>query len=400
MADGHADRLATARTRLVLDRPFLGALTLRLPLVAAEGAWCRTTATDARTLYYNPDYVDALTIEELEFVLAHEALHCALGHFARRQHRVRHRWDVACDLAINPLLAGEGLKPPPAALMIDAFAGMSAEEIYPCLDEQDEQETLDEHLYDDSGDAGGGERERDPDAEPSSQGSAGGEAGQGGGGARPPPPSAAVRERLAEQWRQHMAGAAQTARDAGQLSGTMARLVNHRLQPTLPWRALLAQYLRSCGRDDFSYLRPSRRDGDAILPSLHSAQIDVVAVIDSSGSISDGELRAFLGELDAIKGQASARVTLHACDREMAAAGPWVSEPWETLTLPEDLGGGGGTDLTPPFAWIEREGLRPDLLIYFTDAEGLIPKLAPPYPVLWVVQGSGAVPWGDRIQYG
>jgi len=398
MSEGHADRLATARTRLVLDRPFLGALTLRLPLIAAEGDWCRTTATDARALYYNPDYIDALTIEEMEFVLAHEALHCALGHFARRQHRIRHRWDVACDLAINPLLTAEGLKPPPAALILDLYLGMSAEEIYPCLDEQDEQETLDEHIYDDSHDTGGGEQETDPDREP--EGASGGAGGQGGGGQRPPPPSVSEREQLAEQWAQHMAGAAQTARDYGQLSDGMARLVDRRLEPVLPWRTLLAQYLRSCGRDDFSYMRPSRRDGAAILPSLHSAQIDVIAVIDSSGSIEDDALGAFLGELDAIKGQASARVTLHACDLELARDGPWICEPWESLTLPEGLAGGGGTDFAPPFAWIERAGLRPDLLVYFTDADGPFPEFPPPYPVLWIVQGSGAVPWGDRIQYG
>jgi predicted metal-dependent peptidase len=64
-------------------------------------------------------------------VLAHEALHCALSHFARRQHRVKQRWDVACDFAINPLLVKDGLKPPPGALVLDVYEGMTAEEI--CL---------------------------------------------------------------------------------------------------------------------------------------------------------------------------------------------------------------------------------------------------------------------------
>lgn len=50
---GAADRLSAARTRLILDKPFLGALAMRLPLVAA-GPWCKTTASDARSLYYNP----------------------------------------------------------------------------------------------------------------------------------------------------------------------------------------------------------------------------------------------------------------------------------------------------------------------------------------------------------
>ena len=102
-------KLAAARTRLILDKPFLGALVLRLPLKEASPGWCRSVATDARHFYYNRGYVDKLSVEQTQFVLAHEALHCALSHFARRGHRVLRRWDLACDFAINPLLVRDGL---------------------------------------------------------------------------------------------------------------------------------------------------------------------------------------------------------------------------------------------------------------------------------------------------
>ena len=91
-------------------------------MVAAETDWCPTTATDARTFYYNPEYIAALTLRETQFVLAHEALHCALSHFARRQHRIKHTWDLACDFAINPLLVDDGLKPPPNSLLVTPTA--------------------------------------------------------------------------------------------------------------------------------------------------------------------------------------------------------------------------------------------------------------------------------------
>ena len=147
-----ADKLAAARTKLILDKPFLGALVLRLPLVEA-GAWCRTTGTDARKLYYNPQWIDTLTTAEVQFALAHEALHCALGHFARRGHRVQRKWDLACDFAINPLLIDEGLKPPLGSQVLDLYRGMAAEEIYPCIDDSQDTDTLDQHIYD--GDDGG-----------------------------------------------------------------------------------------------------------------------------------------------------------------------------------------------------------------------------------------------------
>ena len=62
-------------------------------------------------------------MEQTQFMLAHEALHCALSHFARRQHRVQHRWDLACDYAINPLLLDDGLKPPPNSLHMPPVQG-------------------------------------------------------------------------------------------------------------------------------------------------------------------------------------------------------------------------------------------------------------------------------------
>ncbi|MFI0460222.1 MAG: VWA-like domain-containing protein, partial [Candidatus Thiodiazotropha endolucinida] len=40
----------------------------------------------------------------------------------------------------------------------------------------------------------------------------------------------------------------------------------------------------------------------------------------------------------------------------------------------------------------------PDLLVYFTDAEGAFPKQVPHYPVIWLVKGKRTPPWGQRIQ--
>ena len=57
-------KLTAARTRLIIDKPFLGALVLRLPMEEADSEWCKTTATDARKFYYNAEYIDCLSIEE------------------------------------------------------------------------------------------------------------------------------------------------------------------------------------------------------------------------------------------------------------------------------------------------------------------------------------------------
>ncbi len=391
-------KLSAARTRLILDKPFLGALVLRLPMTRADPRWCPTTATDARAFYYNASYVEGLSLAQTQFVLAHEALHCALSHFARRRHRDKRRWDLACDFAVNPLLVQDGLSPPPNALYLAEYEGMTAEEIYPLIEENTEQQPQDRHLYDDEnqqrpdrgglgerrqGDPGAGDAELDQDR---------------GGAPQPPPLEPDERERLETQWQQRLAGAAQQAMRAGKLSGLLARMVDHLLQPQLPWRMLLARYMTMQGREDFNYARPARREGEAILPSLRSAQVDVVVGVDTSGSISQSELDQFLSEVDAIKGQMKARITLLACDVQLAPGSPWIFEAWEPVRLPAEIQGGGGTSFVPVFAWVEAQNIRPDLMLYFSDAEGTFPQQEPDYPVLWLVKGKAKIPWGQRIQ--
>jgi len=423
-------KLTAARTKLILDKPFLGALVLRLPLQQADPAWCATTGTDAKKFYYNPEFIDALKPAETQFILAHEALHCALSHFARRQHRVKHRWDLACDYAINPILIAEGLTPPPGILNLQSYEGMSAEEIYPLIADNDMSETLDQHLYDKEDQfAEGGQdssdnpldndkqsnqdkpEEKETRENSSSSGSAGeqqknpdGNGKQefdenaGASEAPPPPLDQAEAEELSIQWQQRMAGAAQQAQQAGKLSGTMKRLVDTLLQPSLPWRMLLARYMTAVARDDYSYTRPSTRRGEpAIFPTLKSEEINVLVALDVSGSVSDKELRECLSEINAIKGQMRARITLVACDSELIEGFPQVFEPWEEVTLPDTLLGGGTTDFRPVFDWISQQDKQPNTVVYFTDAQGAFPN-EPNYPVVWLIKGKGTVPWGQRVQ--
>lgn len=419
-------KLAAARTRLILEKPFLGALVMHLPLKAADPKWCKTTATDARNFYFNPDYIRRLTLEQTQFVLAHEAMHCALSHFNRRNHRQKHRWDVACDYAVNMILDEERMRGPDNALMNAAYRGLTAEEIYPVLHEDPPEEPQDLHLFDNEPSEGGGEGEQqerndaeqgkgqgenaesrqdesgnqpDPQQEGEGQGNKQQETrdAQTTGESEAPPPPADL-DKLDEQWKSRLAAAAQGARQAGKLSQSMMRLVDNLLAPQLPWRALLARYMMNSARDDYSFQRTSRREGEALMPRLYSQSVNVIVALDTSGSITREELQEFLSEIDALKAQVRADVTLHACDDRLAAGGPWRYAMWEAIRLPEEIAGGGGTDFRPVFEWISSEQLNPDLLVYFTDAEGPFPEREPAFPVAWLVKGKAGTPFGIRIQ--
>ncbi|MCZ7563954.1 MAG: VWA-like domain-containing protein [Burkholderiales bacterium] len=394
-------KLAAARTRLVLERPFLGALVLHLPLVPS--AACRTVATDGRGFHFNPAFVARLDFGETQFVLAHEALHCALLHFDRARHRVRRRWDRACDYAVNQLLVDDGMRAPAGVLRDPRLRGLAAEEIYPLLDDAYQERPLDEHWF-------GAAVGHPPPA-----------AGVGGAHAAAPvapslldahrddfdevrarapfvTPAPALEGTLAAQWRERLAGAGIEAAAAGRLGTVFRRVLDSLAQPRLPWRALLARFLMTLAREDYSFQRPSRREGDAILPGLASGETNLAVALDTSGSIGARDFDAFVGEIDALTGQIRARVTLLACDDALASGAPWRFEPWERLALPPGLAGGGGTRFTPVFEWLDAEAVRPDALLYFTDALGEFPERAPAYPVLWLVKGNAPIPWGERVQ--
>ena len=274
--DSLESRVSAARARLILDRPFLGALVLRLPVEYTNESWCKTIATDAHQIFLNRQYLDGLSLSQIEFALAHEALHCALAHFSRRQHREQHRWDIACDFAVNSLLVNDGLVPVPDALHLSEFDGLSAEEIYPMIEDELDRSTHDGHLYD--GQAAD-ENSVAPDSRECND--------------RPSVPpllSPMERIKLEQQWQERLAGDAQQALQAGLLSASLARMLNLLITPSVPWRNTLAKFMSMRSRDDFDYARPGRREGDAILPALRSAAIEVVVALDTSGSIAVSEI--------------------------------------------------------------------------------------------------------------
>ncbi len=409
-------KLAAARTRLILDKPFLGALVLRLPMVAGDPKWCETTFSDGETFYYNADYIDVLDAEQTQFALSHEALHCALSHFHRRGHRVKYRWDLACDYAINPLLIKDGLKPVPDAMHLREYEGMTAEEIYPCLEDnenggehdlenkqQSEEADNDEQQPRQNQSEGGSrKKEKRNDEQMQGQGQQDNsreDAGKGGFAQQPAGMSAQEEDDLSLQWDQRLAGAAQQALQAGKLEGEMARMVDHLLQPRLPWRMLLARYMTATAREDYSYTRPStRRGGPAIFPSMRSNETSIVVAVDTSGSISAEEIKEFIAEIDAIKSQVRASVTLLTCDSKLNYGCPWVFEAWDSFRFDIKIRGGGGTNFKPVFEWVTAQDKAPDLLVYFTDADGFFPDDEPDFPVTWLVKGKAKVPFGVRVQ--
>lgn len=387
-----ARKLHAARARLVLERPFLGALALHLQL---RRGGTRSMATDGRHLDYAPPFVAGLDFAETQFMLAHAALHCALGHFVRRGQRDRRRWDAACDYAVNQLLVDDGLRPPAGALVDARHRGLAAEEIYPRLPD-DVPATLDEHGALAAGEGGEARAARDVVRAAETLVDDGFLASHRDGleelGTRVPS------DRMADVWRDRLSLAASEAAQAGRLGAPWQALLPHLAAPRLPWRALLERFLLAHAAEDYSFARPGRREGEAILPGRAGREANLVVALDTSGSIGRELLADFAAEVDALKGRLNARVALLFCDAALSADSPRRFEPWEAIRFPALVAGGGSTRFTPVFDWIDAEPVRPDALVYFTDGLAEFPAMPPSYPVLWIVSGNAPVPWGTRVQ--
>ena len=357
------ERLVTARIGLLLRHSFFGNLATRLTLINAD-EWCSTAATDGLKFYYNSRFIMMLKPKEVEFLVAHEVLHVVYDHMGRRNHRDPQIWNIADDYAVNADLkrhkVGQFITTVPC-LYEQKYDGKPAEEIYDDLMKNVQKinindlidQMIDDHL---DGDEQDGDGDGDGDQE-------------GKGKGKRPKMSPEERERARQEIKQAILNAAQSA-EAGSLPLGVERLVRQVTDPVMPWRELIQTNLTSAIRTDFSWMRPSRRGWhmDAIMPGMTPGEeIDVVVAIDMSGSISNKQAQAFLGEvggmMDAFDGY---KVHVFCFDTDIYNPADFTSENMDTIDGYEPQGGG-GTDFDAIFDYLKREGNVPKRLIVFTD---------------------------------
>ena len=357
------ERLVTARIGLLLRHSFFGNLATRMQLVNAD-EWCSTAATDGLKLYYNSRFIMMLKPKEVEFLVGHEVLHIVYDHIGRRGTRDPQLWNIADDYAVNADLkrhkVGEFIKTVPC-LYEAKYDGKSAEEIYDDLYDKVEKinvddlidQMIDDHMEGESSESEGEGEEID---------------GSGKGKSRPKM-SGEERERVRQEVKQAIINAAASA-EAGSIPKGVERLIKQHTNPVMPWRELIQTNLTSAIRTDFSFMRPNRRGWhmDAIMPgTTPGEEIDVVVSLDMSGSITDKQAQAFLGEIagmmDAFDGY---RVHVFCFDTETYNPQDFTSENLDTIDSYEPVGGG-GTDFDCIFSYLKENAIVPKRLIVFTD---------------------------------
>jgi len=98
-----------------------------------------TAAVDGVNLYINPFFWKGLNPDTQIGLLLHEIMHVALDHLTRVGERNPSIWNVAGDHVINLLLYESNYKLPEGALRDNQFKGLTTEEVYKRVYEQEEK---------------------------------------------------------------------------------------------------------------------------------------------------------------------------------------------------------------------------------------------------------------------
>lgn len=335
------------------------------------------------TLKYDKEIWEehGFTIDDVIWILMHEIGHPMLEHFSRRRGRNPKRWNVCADFAVNCVIG----RPPklPVLWPSDPEFGLkedlSAEEYDKLLPKQDDSGDGDGYIVvtGKNGQKKGLGSKHDPQQEI---------------------PEGAQAELEREVWRQTIDKAYKAAREKGNLPGKLEQLIDSILKKNkMDWRRVLRSIVGTAAKvgSRLSWKKESKRFGSTAKGKLKRRTLKIAFVEDTSGSVPDEDLKAFVVELLGIqKAYRGCTVEVIECDCQ-------VNKHYRLTSYQKPdtkFRGRGGTSFKPPFEYLAQKKVRPDVLIYMTDLEGDFPEMQPNYPVIWVSTTDHKAPWGWTLR--
>ncbi len=346
-------KLDIAKSKLMLEHPYFGSIASSLKFEKDDDI--DSFKSDGEQFFYNDEYLESLSSDELAFVLANASMHKALSHKKRESSRTNWLWQLSMDYAINSILVENDLTLPPRVHYDKRFDQKYAEEIYEILkseiDHQEESEEKSEKIQ---------ESKMDDDFE-------------------------LFLEQLTKKLQKQ-----------GEIPKGIQRLIELKSESKINWRDELYRYVNTHAKSDYRFFPPNKKYlylGFA-LPAIHAESLKITVAIDTSASVDDLLLDKFLSELSQIMQLFSNyEITLIECDAKIQN----VKIYYPTEVLETTLKGGGGTDFCPVFDYIETKNLDSKFLIYFTDGIGTFPSYLPRIDTLWVMPEIIEVPFGDSL---
>lgn len=365
-------KVGKAKSLLILDHPFFGTACTKRPIIYTDTV---PTAAMSATgqMYMNVDFCAPLTVQQLMFLLAHEAMHYMLAHGLRRGHRDPQAWNVAADKVINDTLIDAGVGDfIDGGITLDGAREMAAESLYDETDDGDGQ-----------GPGGLGNDIGDPtDAD-----------GQ--------PLDDATIHQLEAEAKIDAIQSAKAAKAVGKLPASIERMVEELINVSTPWYDILERFMAGKIKDGYSWNRPNRRfiarniyiPGTDYVPKMGP----IVIGVDTSGSIGPDEIAMFNGHINRIIDTCNPEV-VHVvyCDYDVAGVDEYTPEDFP-VTI--QCKGGGGTSFKPVFDWIDNNAIDPECVVYLTDGYGDQSEFTTNHETVWLTTGTEAFDWGHVIKF-
>ncbi len=386
-----AVRLKEAKVRILAKLPFYGSLIMRMQVGLAK---CNTAYTDMQKIVFDPEFVDRITEEQLEFVYCHEVMHCALNHCTRGKTLNNYVYNIACDIVVNSNILQSMGK---SFFVVDGQKVMhkapdntegylhSAEEVYDMLMNKygDLIKNFEDMLERILKDFGKGFDQHDQWE------------------------SIPADSILADEWAQRVIKLASTINPYSIPRGVRKIAADYTRESQLNWREVLREFVKAISETyDFTFLPPDRRfaSADYIFPSFSSEDVNTVEnlwfVLDVSGSISKETLSAAFGEIRGVTNQFdNIKSRLSFFDDDVSD--PVEFDEFETIKELTPTGGG-GTSFYSIFEYL-KENMSDNLpaaVIIMTDGYAEYPpmSMALDIPVLWLIYDNREdAPWGDSI---
>ncbi len=388
----YVKRILLSRMRILCNNGFYGLLLMHMNFAIDTG--CETACTDGRKIYFGPSFLNNLDDDELDFIMMHEVMHCALQHCIRGKDYDQEAFNIACDIVVNSNILesnkgniksitlkkyGESMHVAP-----DGEEGRfyTAEEVYAMLPVKGKKKGASGMM----GSGGNGSGNWDDHSK-------WGTADEDGS--------------LKDEWSKNLLDASEAIeiRDPSNQGGLIPlcadRIIKELRKPQTDWRTILNDFVQE-EITDYSFTPPDRRFNESpfFLPDYNEKDEtvkDILFMIDTSGSMSDEAITAVYSEIKGAIDQFNGHLQgwLGFFDAEVVEPKPFSSEEEFRIIRPK---GGGGTRFDIIFKYVEKHmDTLPASIIIMTDGYCNFPKEeeAMEIPVLWLlVTDDVNPPWG------
>ena len=429
--------IAALKRKMLVKYPFFGSVVASVGY--KENKDILTAGTDGETIYYNPEYLESLSVEEQIFVFAHEVCHIAFNHILRSEGKDPELWNIATDGVINQFLKRDGLKMTKGGVDIAEAINYDAEQLYEKL-LQEKQQRQQQQQNGDGGQSGDNQQQSQSQQQNSSGGGSSQEQDkqsqeQSGGGSGEDSQEEekqqdvghdthsmweqAVKKHKEEQEKTELEkkqeelegmgekdafkknledkkkqleelkeAISKQASQAGTSTNRDVRAVNdiETAKPIIDWRYVLRETIKY--DVDWSYKNATLEDGVVVANLEEQPMPETEIVLDTSDSINEVLLKNFLRECKNILQHTKLKVGCF--DTEFYG--------FHEIRTEEDIEnmrfeGGGGTDFDVAVGAFSR---RVENKIIFTDGEASMPDM--PLDAIWIVFGGERInPKGGRV---